>query len=117
MHTLTFKQKLWMPLIISILGLLIVGIFNAYQAREVRLGERQSDLIHANEIALSIVKQYAAYADSGAMSVAEAQKQSLERIKALRFGQDGYISVSDFDARSVMHPIKPELSGKDLRDF
>jgi methyl-accepting chemotaxis protein len=117
MHTLTFRQKLWMPLIISILGLLIVGIFNAYQAREVRLGERQSDLIHANEIALSIIKQYASYADSGAMSVAEAQKQSLERIKALRFGQDGYISVSDFDARSVMHPIKPELSGKDLRDF
>jgi methyl-accepting chemotaxis protein len=116
MHKLSFVQKLWMPLIISIIGLLLVGGFNAYQARNLQIEDRKADVVHANEIALSIVKQYAAYAASGAMTKDEAQKQALERIKSLRYGKDGYISVSDFDNHTVMHPLKPDLVGKDLKD-
>jgi methyl-accepting chemotaxis protein len=55
---LPFAHKLWLPLILSLLCLAGISIYNAYQTREIRLDERKSDLIHASELALSVVKTF-----------------------------------------------------------
>jgi methyl-accepting chemotaxis protein len=73
---LSFVQKLWLPLILSLLCLAGISIYNAYQTREMRLDERKADLKHASEIALSVVKTFGDQATAGAMPVAEAQKRS-----------------------------------------
>jgi len=65
MDKLSFKQKLWLPLIISLIALLSISLFNAFQARNIRIEERKSDLINVTQVALSVVKQYAAQAQSG----------------------------------------------------
>jgi methyl-accepting chemotaxis protein len=38
-------------------------------------------------------------------------------IRALRYGGDEYFFINDMNSISLMHPIKPELEGKDLSDF
>jgi signal transduction histidine kinase len=41
----------------------------------------------------------------------------LEDVKAIRFGDgQGYVWVHDMDGVMVMHPIKPELDGKNVLD-
>ncbi len=42
------------------------------------------------------------------------QKELLNSIRRIRFGQDGYIFIYNNDGVNIMHPIKPTLEGKDL---
>ena len=114
---LSFKQRLWAPLVISLIALLAISIFNAYQAHNIRLEERKKDLINVAQVAMSTIKEYGDLAKNGTMSKEEAQKTALARVKMMRYGTDGYFSVSNSAAVTIMHPIKPELNGKDLTNF
>jgi len=51
------------------------------------------------------------------MSEDDAKKQALQAIGILRYGTDGYYSINDSQAVMLMHPIKPQLIGKNLSDF
>ncbi len=42
----------------------------------------------------------------------KVQKQALEDIKALRYGDSGYFWINNLDYEMVMHPIKPHYDGK-----
>jgi methyl-accepting chemotaxis protein len=66
---------------------------------------------------MSVIKEYGAMAASGALSKSEAQQQALARVKAMRYGKDGYFSISTSSEMMVMHPIKPEVDGKKMSDF
>jgi len=117
MNQLSFKQKLWLPLVLSLIALLAVSIANAYMSRAVRIEERQNDLMHVTDVAMSMIKEYDALAQSGALSKDDAQKQALERLKGLRYGKDGYFSITNSDEITLMHPIKPELNGRSMVGF
>ena len=113
---LSFKQKLWLPLIISLVALLAVSVSAAWQSRETRIEERKHDLTNIAHVGLSIVTEYAALVQSGALPEADARKQALERLRGVRYGEDGYFLVINSKPQMVMHPIKPALEGKDLVD-
>jgi methyl-accepting chemotaxis protein len=111
--TLSFRQKLFLPLLLSLLCLLAVFVIDTLHNRAVRLDERKIQLSNAGQIAASIAKEYAALAGTHALSEDEAKKQALARIKALRYGETGYLVV--FDGEQVlMHPIKAELVGSKI---
>ena len=114
MHKLSFTQKLWLPLIISLVALLAVSVSAAWQSRETRIEERKHDLTNVAHVGLSIVTEYAALAQSGTLPEAEARKQAIERLRGIRYGEDGYFLVINSKPQMVMHPIKPALEGKDL---
>ena len=114
---LSFVQKLWLPLILSLLCLAGISIYNAYQTREMRLEERKADLIHASEIALSVVTTSGKDAAAGAMPVAEAQKRAMDRIRNMRYGEDGYFMIVNSQPRVLMHPTRAEMNDKDVGDY
>lgn len=117
MGQLSFNKKLWLPLVLSLIALLAISIFSAVMVRNIRLEERKADLTNIGQTALSLVKGYGALADSGALSKEDAQKLAKQAIKSLRYGTDGYFSISTSGQIIVMHPIKTELDGKDLSNF
>ena len=117
MRQLSFSKKLWLPLILSLIALFAISMFSAVTMRNIRIEERKNDLSNIGQTALSLVKSYGAQADSGALSKEEAQKRAIAAVKSLRYGTDGYFSVSTSKQIIVMHPIKPELDGKDLSNF
>ncbi|WP_423707959.1 methyl-accepting chemotaxis protein [Undibacterium sp. WLX3042] len=114
---LSFRSKLYLPLIISWLCLLGISTVNVLQNKAHRFEERQIALRFATDVGMSTVKEYAALADSGAMPLEEAKKQALARLKAMRYGKDGYYTVINSHPTVIMHPIKAELIGKDVTDF
>ncbi|MDR6397333.1 methyl-accepting chemotaxis protein [Herbaspirillum seropedicae] len=117
MGQLSFNKKLWLPLVLSLIALLAISIFSAVMVRNIRLEERKADLTNIGQTALSLVKGYGALADSGALSKEDAQKLAKQAMKSLRYGTDGYFSISTSGQIIVMHPIKTELDGKDLTNF
>src|ERR1700684_1610659 len=96
---LSFVQKLWLPLILSLVCLAGISIFNAYQTRQMRLDERKADLVHAAQIALSVVKTSGDDVATGAMPLAEAQKRAMDTIRNMRYGEDGYIEIINSQRR------------------
>ena len=44
------------------------------------------------------------------------QKQVIEDIKSLRYGQNGYFWINDLNSTIIMHPIKEELDNKNLKN-
>jgi hypothetical protein len=116
MRKLGFKQKLWLPLLVSLTALLLVSISAAWLSYQTRIEERKNDLVNVAHIGLSIVEEYAALAKAGTLTEDQARKQALARLRDIRYGEDGYFLVINSRPQMVMHPMKPAMNGKDLGD-
>ena len=111
MNRLTFAQKLWLPLLVSLAGLVVLSLFGAYQARQVRIDERREGLFNVADAAYNVLAQYDDMVKSGTLPLAAAQAQAAARIKAMRFGKDGYFALMTGDETMVLHP-NPAMNGK-----
>ena len=80
------------------------------------IDEKRVTMKSVIDIAYTLVTEYDSRAQKGEFSVQEAQKRALGRIKSLRYKDNDYIWVNDMQPKMLMHPIKPELDGKDLSD-
>ena len=116
MTKLTFQQKLWVPLICSLLCITAIFIFDAVQTRDVRIEERSNDLRNIDDAGISVVKFFADKAQAGTLGKDAAQQQAMAAIKVIRYGKDGYITITS-GTSALMNPFKPENDGKDLVDF
>jgi methyl-accepting chemotaxis protein len=114
MRNLGFRQKLWLPLLVSLTALLLVSVSAAYLSYQTRIEERKNDLVNVAHVGLAIVEEYAALARAGTLSDDEARREALIRLRDVRYGEDGYFLVINSKPQMVMHPIKPSMNGKDL---
>ncbi|MCB9466143.1 MAG: cache domain-containing protein [Candidatus Eisenbacteria bacterium] len=67
--------------------------------------------------ALNLVEHYAEEAKAGRLTEVEAQEMAASSLGHMQYGEGNYFWINDLDARMVMHPLKPELNGKDLSGF
>ena len=117
MNKLTFQQKLWIPLIASLLCFAFVFTYYSIKSRTLRYDERRADMVNIDDVCLSVVKHFGDLAASGGLPLDQAQEQAKQAVKNMRYGKDGYISISNLEGVVVMHPIKPENDGKNMIDF
>lgn len=69
------------------------------------------------EVPYSTLVAYYDKATSGEMDEEAALQAALESIEQLRYEENSnYYFILDYDVNMVMHPIKPELNGKNLSD-
>ena len=80
------------------------------------IDEKRATTRSVIDIAYTLVTEYDSRAQKGEFSIQEAQKRALARISSLRYQNNDYIWVNDMQPKMLMHPIKPELDGKDLSD-
>lgn len=69
------------------------------------------------ESAHSLIEGYYKRELSGELTREQAKAQALISISKLRYDTSNYFWVNDYSARILMHPIKPQLDGKDLSNF
>lgn len=69
------------------------------------------------ETAYSLLASYHQQAASGSMDQESARQAAMLALKQLRYEGDNYFWINDMRAVIVMHPVKPELDGKDLSNF
>ena len=81
--------------------------------------EKQTQIQFMVQSVYSIVERYHAQVQKGELTLEEAQKRALDRIKHLRFGPENkdYIWINDFHPKMIMHPYRTDLDGKDITDF
>ena len=68
------------------------------------------------ETAYGIVEHFAEEEREGRLTRAQAQSAAASTLKRIRYDGDEYFWINDLHPRMIMHPTKPELDGKDLRE-
>ena len=117
MSRLTLRQKLWIPLLLTWVGLLALTFWYALQMREMQLSERKHALADVTEMAYSVAAGLDRDAQAGKIGADAAKQQALARIADLRYSGNGYVTVVGADSVVVMHPMSPKLDGKDMSDW
>ncbi len=77
-------------------------------------GFKKNSLQNNIDIAYSISQHYYDEASLGKITEDEAKTKALQDIKSLRYEKTNYFWINDVQPKMIMHPIKPQLDGKDL---
>ncbi|MBT0569852.1 cache domain-containing protein [Curvibacter sp. CHRR-16] len=114
--SLHIANRLRLLIASAVIGLLLLLAFFMVSERTMLMHERQVAVRQTVEIAHALVAHFHAQATQGKMSEDEAKQRALLALKSVRYSGAEYIWVNDMQPKMVMHPIKPELDGKDLTE-
>ncbi|KVE82356.1 hypothetical protein WL99_15340 [Burkholderia cepacia] len=117
MSRMSLNRKLWLALALVWIGLLGVGAWSAYETRATMLAERKAGIANLVDSAAGIVKAYHALAQGGTLPEADAKRDALASLAAMRYGDSGYVFVMDSKPVVLMHPTLPKLVGTQVGDY
>ena len=117
MNNLTLAARLkWMAAGVSLLTLAMAA-FAGYAFFNASMDLRLRNTRAFVQTAVQAAQGYADKAKAGQLSEADAKAKAMAEIGALRYDGSEYVWINDMQPRMVMHPIKPEMNGKDLADY
>jgi len=107
-----------MSLCLTLIIVVVVGIlcYVIPVISDQLMQEKQISSRHLVETLYQLVSEYDARVASGEFTKEEAQKRAKKRAENMRYGSNDYFWINDMTPRMVMHPLKPELNGKDLSE-
>ena len=113
---LSIGSKIYAIIFIAVVGSVVATGLTFSDARSGLEGQKRIELKHLTELAYGIIEEEYAAAAKNTISTEEAQKRAAARVAALRYGQGDYFWINDMHPRMIMHPMRPELNGKDLTE-
>ena len=115
---------LFITTFISTLSIASLWLTDTYLESKKELAELTQNYIHTQKVLLQEKVHHAvveleqmnalAKKMSNQKDMVRVQEEMLKKIRAMRFGKDGYIFILDENGTVVAQPIKPELEGKNL---
>jgi len=100
----------WLILVLAAMFVLVPFI------RDLIMEEKKATVTYLVQEATSLMASYQKQVEAGLLTKEESQKRAAERISAIRYDGSNYLWINDLGPKMVMHPIKPELNGKDLSE-
>ncbi len=78
--------------------------------------EKKSATKYVTDVAYSTIAALEAKARAGDIKDEEAQKRALETVRSVRYHTNEYFFIIDGNGKVIMHALKQELVGKDMKD-
>ncbi len=113
----SLAARLYLLLTLFVVSTIAVAGYNLYALRGSLTAQKQAELVHLVESALSLAREEHAAAQRGEKTDDAARSEAARRIGQLRYGQNDYFWINDLQARMIMHPTNPRLNGQDLTAF
>ncbi|WP_199530196.1 methyl-accepting chemotaxis protein [Pseudoalteromonas sp. bablab_jr010] len=110
----TIFQRLAMLVSVVVIGLIFLSVSSLTQQYSSLKQEQYIKTQNLVESAYSIIEHNYALFEQGKLSEQQAKQAALETISALRYDNNNYFWINDYEPVMVMHPFKPELNGKSL---
>jgi signal transduction histidine kinase/FixJ family two-component response regulator len=114
-----FWKISFMPILA--VGLMMIGVFFYVLplTKEKFIDDKRTNASNVVSVAYTMVAEYDRRVGKGELTLEEAQDRAKESIRSIRFGKnrDGYIWINDLEPKMLMHPIKPDLEGKNLFNY
>ncbi len=110
--TMSLKGRLTVSLLVTLIGLIVLGTFQALHLKQQLLADRKATLETAIDIAMTAIVDIQAQEANGAMGREEAQTLAKAVIRSMRYQGKEYFYIYDSKGMGVMHPVRPEYEGK-----
>ncbi len=111
------QTKTKLLVLVALVGTAIGIVTGLVSLRDNLLEDRKFKTRNVVETVHTLLGHYHAEQEAGRLGPAEAQAAALAAVKALRYDESEYFWVNDYRNKMLMHPIRPELDGKDLSGF
>ncbi|RND29431.1 methyl-accepting chemotaxis protein, partial [Vibrio cholerae] len=112
---LSIRNRLFLLTVVILVLLAIPFAIMVKDYRHDLMQEKQVQTQHLVESAYTLLEHYAQQATQGTLTTEQAQNTAKQAIAQLRYGANDYFWINDAQPAMVMHPMKPDLNGKDLR--
>lgn len=113
-HQINVSKRLSALVLSALLGIVAISVFFVSTEKTLILKEHQLGIQHTVEVANTLVEHYQKLAAQSKMSETDAKQAALAAVKALRFGENGYMWINDTQPRMLMHPVLSATEGQDL---
>ena len=117
LNALSIAKRLWLLIACALGGIALLATVFLVSERGLILDERSAGVRQTVEIAHGLLAHYHEQAKKGTLQDGQARQQALAAVKQLRYSGQEYFWINDMQPRMVMHPIRPQLDGTDLRRF
>jgi len=114
LSSMPVARRLGLLTLSAVLGIIVLASIFLVSERRLLLEERQNGVKQLVEIGYNMLQHSQKMVADGRVSEADAKQRAISVISALRYGNGEYFWINDMHPKMVMHPIKPELDGKDL---
>lgn len=115
--SISIGNKIRLLIGVALTALVVLSGFALVLERNSMFEDRKLKTRNLVEVAYGVVEHFGKLAQSGKLDEKQAQDMAKAALAHLRYQGDDYFWVNDMGPRMVMHPVKPELNGKDLSDF
>jgi len=108
-----FAKIMSIAVVSAVLMVMATGILVPFM-RDLIMKEKRHALTSVLQQATSLIGSYQKQVESGNLPLEEAKKLAAAQIATMRYDGSNYLWINDLESRMIMHPIKPELNGKDM---
>jgi methyl-accepting chemotaxis protein len=116
LENVSISRKIVLQAVICILVVLLMFGINLFSLRETLIAEREAGVKQITETAVAVATYYYQQSQSGALNEVDAKKAAGTIIRALHYGQGGYIYVYGGDGTILYHGARKELEGQNKID-
>jgi len=116
-RNLRIRGKQALIVLAAVIGMAAIGVVGLMDLRRNLMEDRKVQTRHVVEVVESLLMQYASLEKKGVLTPAEARRQAIDAVTGLRYGDNEYFWITDLDLRMLVHPIMPELNGRDVTGF
>ena len=117
LNNIKITHRLGIMVLTAVCCVVANGVLDTWQWRDRLYEEKHLKTRHLVEAVFGTLEYFHEQQQQNLLSVEEAQAAALGVISRLRYGDGDYFWINDMDRRIVMHPMKPELNGKDMTGF
>jgi len=114
--TLTILARLRLVVAVGFAALTVLAVQSWHVLEARMMAEREAKVRATVQAVAGVISSFGERERKGELSRQAAQAGALAVVKGLRYEGREYFWINDFRPYMVMHPVKPELDGKDLAE-
>jgi len=115
LQNMTLRRRLTLSVLISLIGLVLLGLFQVNNLRQQLLEDRKVTLRAAVDVALTTIKGFQEKEAKGELSHEDAQKLAASAVTGMRYLGEEYFYVYTAKGRGIAH-INPKYIGAEHWD-
>ncbi len=115
LRNLSIRRRLYLMPAIALLSFILLIAQVLFHLKSEMVQSREATVRYQIENVYSLLNHYYEMTQNG-LSEAEAKSRALNTIRQLRYDGQDYFWINDTSPAMIMHPMKPQLDGKDLTD-
>ncbi len=104
-------------LVATLLGMVAVGTIGLWHMRDARIEDREREIRHMVQAAAGVIAHYHREAAAGRLPEADAQTAALAALRDVRYGDNDYFFVYQYDGINRMLGPRPEFEGQNRLDL